>query len=86
MRTLWLQLADKSAQKTCLLATDGRQIGPFDSTIVPQMADKSAKLIKHARHERPINRTRDYQPWKDENLCLSILGLVHTIEFPGSPL
>ena len=65
-------MADKSAQKTCLLGTDGRQIVPLDSTIVPQMADKSAILIVHARHKWPINRPRDYQPWKDENLCLSI--------------
>ena len=39
--------------------------------------DKSAELIVHARHEWPINWPRDYQPWKDENLCLSILGLLH---------
>ena len=54
--TLWLRLADKSAQKLVYLArmvtnqpvrfdycaTDGRQIGPLDSTIVARMADKSA--------------------------------------------
>ena len=56
---------------------DGRQIGPLDLTIMPQMADKSAELIVHARHEWPKNRPHDYQPWKDENLSLSILGLVH---------
>ena len=49
---------------------DGQQIGPLDSTIVPQMTDKLAELIKHARHEWPINRPQDYQPWKAENLCL----------------
>ena len=76
--TLWLQLVDKSAQnKICLLGTDDRQIDPHDSTIVPWMADKSAELILHARHEWPINRLRDYQSWKDENLCLFILGLAH---------
>ena len=72
----WLQLADKSAQKTCLLGMDGRQIGPLHSTIVPRMVDKSAELTVHVWHEILINRPRDYQPWKDENLCLSILGLV----------
>ena len=41
------------------------------------MVDKLAKLTVHASHESPINRTMDYHPWKDENLCLSILGLVH---------
>ena len=53
--TLWLRLADKSAYKFCLFGTDGRQIGPLDSIIVPRMADKSAELIVHARHEWPIN-------------------------------
>ena len=48
---------------------DGRQIGRLDSTIVPRMADKSAELIKYARHKWPIHRPRDYQTWKDENLC-----------------
>ena len=48
-----------------------------DSTIVPWMADKSAELIIHASHDWPINWPQDYQPWKDENLRLSILGLVH---------
>ena len=38
-------LADKSAQKTCLIGTDGRQIDPLNSTIVPRMADKSVELI-----------------------------------------
>ena len=56
---------------------DSRQISPYDSTFEPRMANKSAELIKHARHEWSINRPRDYQPMKDENLCLSILGLVH---------
>ena len=74
---LWLRLANKSAQKTCLLGMDVRQISPLDSTIVPWMADKSAELMIHAKHERPINLPRDYKPWKDENLCLSILGLVY---------
>ena len=64
--TLWLQLANKSTQKTCLLGTDGRQIGPLDSTIVARMADKSAELTVHAKHQWPINRPQDYQ-----------LGLVH---------
>ena len=73
---LWQQLANKSAQK--LLDPDGRKIGSLDSTIVPWMADKSPEQIVHARHGWPINRPRDYQPWKDKNLCLSILGLVHT--------
>ena len=43
------------------------------------MANKSAKLIKHARHEWSINQPRDYQPLKEEILCfsISILGLVH---------
>ena len=86
--TLWLQLADKLVQKTCLLGVDGRHIGPLDLTILPRMVDKSVKLIAHARHEWKINRPRDYQPLKDENLCLSILGLVHKREIysPGSPL
>ena len=57
---------------------DGRQIGPHDSTIVPQLANKSSELIIHARHEWQIKRPRNYQPWKHENLCLSILGVVHT--------
>ena len=57
---------------------DGQQINPLNSTIVPWMAQyKSAELIAHARHESPINRSRNYHHWKDENLCLSILGLVH---------
>ena len=56
---------------------DGRQFGSFDLTILPRMADNSAELIIHATHKWPINRPRDYHPWKDENLCLSILGLVH---------
>ena len=46
---------------------DGQQIGPLDLTIVARMADKSAKLTVHARHEWPKNQPRDYQPWKDEN-------------------
>ena len=41
------------------------------------VADKSAELIVHARHGWPIYRPLDYQPLKDKNLCLSILGLVH---------
>ena len=45
---------------------DGRQIGTHDSTIVPGMADKSTELIKYVKHEWPIKRPRDYQPWKDE--------------------
>ena len=56
---------------------DGRQIGSLDSTIVPWMVDKSAELIVHARHEWPISWPREFKPWKYENLCLSILGLVH---------
>ena len=75
--TLWLQQADKSDYKTCLLGTVGRQIGQLNLTIVPWMADKSTELIVHAKHEWPINRPQDYYPWKDEILCLSILGLVH---------
>ena len=67
--TLWLQVTDKSAQKACLLGMDGRQIGPLDLTIVLWMADKSVELTLHARHEWPINRPQDYQPWKDEILC-----------------
>ena len=58
---VWLHLANKSAQKTCLLCTDGQQIGPLDLTIGPWMADKLAELIVYARHEWPINRSRDYQ-------------------------
>ena len=57
---LWLRLDDKLTQKTCLLGMDGRHIGPLDSTIVPRMANKSANLIVHARHEWPISRPRDY--------------------------
>ena len=78
--SLWLRLSNKSTQKTGLLGIDGRQIGPLDSTIVAWMADKSAELtvhIVHPMHEWSINRPWDYQPWKDENSCLSILGLVH---------
>ena len=60
--TLWLRLANKLAQNTCLLDLDGRQIGLLDSTIVPRMADKSVELIVHARHEWPINHNRDYHP------------------------
>ena len=56
---------------------DGRQIGPLDSTIERWMADKSAELTVHASHEWSINGPWNYQPWNDENLCLSILGLVH---------
>ena len=40
------------AAVACLL---GRQIGPHDSTIVPQMADKLAELIIHVRHDWSIN-------------------------------
>ena len=64
-------------KKTCPLGTDGWQIDPLDSTIVPRMADKSAERMVHGTREWLINRPWDYQPWKDENLCLSILGLVH---------
>ena len=63
---LWLQLADKSVHRTCLFATEGRQIGPHDSTIVPWIADKSAKLIKHARAWMVDKTVSDYQPWTDE--------------------
>ena len=55
------------------------------------MADKSAHSIRILWHGWPINRparfdcgmvwpinrSRDYQPLKDKNLCLSILGLRH---------
>ena len=41
------------------------------------MADNSAELMVHVRREWPINRPQVYHPCKDENLCLSILGLVH---------
>ena len=41
----------KSADRTCLLPTDGRQINPHNSTIVSWMAHKS---ITHARYEWPI--------------------------------
>ena len=84
--TLWLWLTDKSAQTTCLLGMDGQQIGQLESTIVPQMVNKSTELIVHARHEWPINWPPNYQPWKYENLCFSILVLVirAEIEFPGS--
>ena len=51
--TLWLRLADKSAHRTCVLATDGWQFGPHE-------------LIIHARHEWLIKCSRDYQPWKVE--------------------
>ena len=37
------------------------------------MVENVAELIVHARHDRP----QDYHLCKDENLCLSILGLVH---------
>ena len=66
MLTPWLRLANKSTRKPCLLAMDVWQIGLYDTTIVPQMADKSAELIMHARHEWPIKRSQDYEPWKDE--------------------
>ena len=72
-----LQWVNKSAQKTCLLGMDDWQIGPLEPTIVPWMADKSAKLIVHARNEWLINRPRNYKPWKDENFCLSIISLLH---------
>ena len=65
------------AHKTCVLGMDGGQIGPLDSIIVALTADKVAELTVHASHEWPINRPRDYQPWKDEILCLYLLGLVH---------
>ena len=55
----------------------GWQIGSLDSAIVPRIAVKSAELIKHAWHEWLINRPRTTNLGKDENLCLSILGLVH---------
>ena len=42
-----------------------------------QFADKLAKLTVHAKHDWHINRPQDYQPLKDKNLCLAILGLVH---------
>ena len=44
-------LTNKLAHITCLLATDGWQIGKHDLTIVPRMAKKSVELIKHARYE-----------------------------------
>ena len=73
-------VANKSAPKPCLLATDGQQISQLDlTTIVAQMVDKLVELV-HAKHEWPINLPRNYQPWKDENLCVSILGLVHKSE------
>ena len=74
---LWLWLADKSAQKSCIIGTFGRYIGLLQSTIVAQLANMFAILIVHARHGWPINRPRDYQPLKDINVCLSILGLMH---------
>ena len=40
------------------------------------MADKSDEVIVHARHEWLINQHQD-QPWKNDNVYLSILGLVH---------
>ena len=41
-------MAYKSTQKTRLFGIDGRQIDPLDSTIVAQIADKSAKLtVRH---------------------------------------
>ena len=49
----------------------------LDSTVVPRMAEKFVELIVHARYEWPINQSQGYQPWKDENLGLYILGLVH---------
>ena len=52
-------------------------IGTLDSTIVPWIANKSACSIRLLWHASPKYRPRDYQPWKDENLCLCILGLVH---------
>ena len=59
--TLWLWLADKAAEQTFLLGTDGR---PTNS-------------IRLLWHIWKIARPRDYQPLKDENLCLSILDLLH---------
>ena len=41
------------------------------------LADKSTKLIVHARHGLSINRPRNYQSLKVKNLYLSLLGLVH---------
>ena len=74
---LWLQLADKSAPKN--LSTWHRWPVNWLTwfVIVPRMANKSVELIVHARHEWSINRPRDHQPWKDENLCLSILAIIH---------
>ena len=57
--TQWLQLADKLTHRTCLLART------HDLTSVARVADKSTELIVHARHEWPIKRPLDYQPWKD---------------------
>ena len=62
--TLWLRLADKSPQKSYLIGTFGRQIGPLDSTVLAHVADKLAELIVLARHGRSIHRPRDYQPLK----------------------
>ena len=60
--TLWLQLANRLAKKTCLLAMDSWQIDPLDSTTVPQMANKSDELIKDTGHEWLIIWPQDYQP------------------------
>ena len=72
--TLWLRLVYQSAQKYFLIGRFVQQIGPLHSTIMARLADKSAKLIVHARHGWPITRPRDNQPLKDKNLCLSITG------------
>ena len=56
---------------------DGRQISPRDLTIVSWIANKSTKLIKHAKHEWLMKWPRDYQIWTNKKKCLSILGLVH---------
>ena len=64
--TLGLWLADKLANRTWLFALDGQQISLHDSTIVPQMVDKLAELIIHAKHEWSIKQPRNCQPLKDE--------------------
>ena len=71
--TLWLRLV----QKSCRIGTFDRYIGSLDSTVLARSADKSAELIVLAKNGWPINRPWDYQPLKENNLCLSLLGLVH---------
>ena len=86
--TLWLQLVDKLAHRTCLFAMYGRQIGPHDLTIMPWMTDKSVKLINHARHEWPIKWSQDYQRRKINSNAYQyqFQYMCMQIQIPGFPL